>query len=367
MLELSSIYRRHSKIALNTKTMKPIKISKKENIRTPSVTIAMISYNDEKIIEECFRSIKKQNYGGKVSILIVDGGSTDKTIKIAKKYGAKIIIMSQYKDQPYKRGDIALNSATTDIVIFFSADNRFKENNCLTKIIMPFLDKEISAVETFRYGYNQENSLLTKYFALIGGTDPIAVSLGKADRAPHDASKWHSFGSVEENVNYYKVTFDNDVNKIPTLGANGFAIRNNLIKKFPLKDSLHVEMCVRLIAGGFNKFAFVKNVHIIHDTQSNLTELLRRKLQWKNLYSNTTLKRSYFVYNPRKDLLRLVSIIFLSLTLIVPILRSIKGFFKKKEIAWFLHPIIGLIFIINYGLSTIISILTERPASFKNE
>lgn len=323
-------------------------------MKYPSVTIVMISYNDEKIIEECFKSIKKQDYPGKVNILIVDGGSTDHTLDIAKKYNVKIILKPQYKDAPHIRGEIAVNSVKSDIVIFFSADNRFKELDCLKKMMEPFFDKEIVAVETFRYGYNNNDSLLTKYFALIGGNDPIAVALGKADRSPYDEDKWHSFGKAENIKNYFKVTFDNDISKIPTLGMNGFAIRNKLLQKFKFNNSLHIEMCSNLIRRGYNKFGFVKNAHIIHSIDTSLIEFLKRRLKWKKLYSEgNNIKRTYLVYNPKKDKLKLFLLIISSITIVFPLLRAIKGFIKKQELAWFLHPLVLNIFIFNYGLDLI--------------
>lgn len=50
-----------------------------------SVTLAV--YNEEKFLARCLDSIKDIAD----EIIIVDGGSTDKTVSIAKKYGAKVI------------------------------------------------------------------------------------------------------------------------------------------------------------------------------------------------------------------------------------------------------------------------------------
>ena len=318
----------------------------------PSVTVIMITLNDEKIIYQCLRSIRMQEYPKKIQIIIVDGGSTDKTIEIAKEFKAQIIVRPDLLNKPYLRGEIAAKSVKTDISISFSADNRFKEKDCLKKMMEPFFDKEIAAVETFRYGFYNKDSLLTKYFALIGGADPIAVALGKADRSPYDKDKWHSFGKVENKKNYFKITFDNDVNKIPTLGANGFAVRSSLFKKFLLKNSLHIEMCMDFIRNGYNKFAFVRNVHIIHEINIGLLSFCKRRLQWIFIYSSSNIKRKYFVFNFPRDFFKLLLIILSAITIVIPLMRAIKGFVKYKNTAWFLHPFILLIFLAAYGLQT---------------
>lgn len=342
-----------------------MKNSKKEQ-KPLSVTIAMISYNDEKIIEDCFISIKKQDYLGEIKILIVDGGSTDKTVEIAQKYRALVISKPEYKEAPTKRGDIAVDFIKTDIAMFISADNRLQEKDCLQKMMEPFLDPEISAVETFRYGYRNNDPILSKYFALIGGADPVAISLGKADRAPYDCIKWNSFGKAEENSSYFKVTFDKKTGEIPTLGANGFAIRNKLLQKFKCENSLHIEMCVNLVKSGHNKFAFVKDAHVIHDIDIGLIEFIKRRLKWKNMYSNTNnVKRTYLIYDPKKDKFKLFLLVLLNVTFIFPLLRAIKGFIKKREFAWFLHPIICNIFIISYGLSALNAFIQSRPVPKK--
>ena len=318
----------------------------------PSVTIEMLSYNDEKIITDCFKSIRVQDYPAKVQILLVDGGSTDKTVQIAKKYKAKVISRPDLKNNPAKRGEIWTKFVETDIAIVFSADNRFQEKTCLRQMMEPFFDPEISAVETFRYGFRNNNSLLTKYFALIGGTDPVAVALGKADRAPYDKDSWHSFGKVESNKNYFKIIFDKDPAKIPTLGANGFAVRNSLLKKIPNINSLHTDVCVNMIRSGYNKFAFIIKGHVIHSIDSNVN-FLRRKINWLSIYSPNKFKRKHLVYNPKTDFLTLIIIIFSFATFIFPLIRAVKGYIKYRHPAWFLHPVMCFVFLVNYGLGVI--------------
>lgn len=317
----------------------------------------MLSYNDEDVIFDCLKSIRLQDYQGKVNILIMDGGSTDNTLNITKKFDAKVIVRPDLKNYPNKRLELGMNSIQSDIAIMFSADNRFREKDCLKIMMEPFLDKEIAAVETFKYGFNNKSSLLTKYFALIGGADPITIALGKADRSSYDKDKWHSFGRVENKKNYFKVAFENNANKIPTLGANGFAVRNSLFKKYPPKDGLHIEMCMNFIKNGYNKFAFVRNAHIIHEINVDLLSFCKRRLQWAFLYSSLNIRRKYFVFRFPRDLIKLLLIIISIITIVIPLLRAIKGFIKYRNVAWFLHPLILLVFLAAYGLQNIKSFI----------
>ena len=318
-----------------------------------SVTVILITLNDQKIIEDCLSSIRRQKYDGKIEILMVDGGSTDGTLSIAKQYKATVISKPKWREFPNKRSELGINSLQTDIVIFFSADNRFKEDDCLSKMIEPFQDDEITVVETFRYGFFLASSLLTKYFALIGGADPIAVALGKADRAPFDNDNWHSYGKVVNKLNYFEVAFENNKNKIPTLGANGAAVRNSVLKKYPVVDALHTEMCLNFIRNGYNKFAFVKNAHIVHEIDIDLISFIKRRLKWAKMYSGIKMKRDYAVFNLQTDLFKLIFIIITALTFVFPVFRAIRGYIKYPNKAWFLHQLILPVFVLAYGVQMI--------------
>jgi glycosyltransferase involved in cell wall biosynthesis len=54
------------------------------------ISFIILTYNSQKTIEKCMESVSLQDC--KKEIIVVDGGSADKTIEIAKKYEAKIIV-----------------------------------------------------------------------------------------------------------------------------------------------------------------------------------------------------------------------------------------------------------------------------------
>ena len=322
----------------------------KANQKNPSIAIVMISYNDELIIKDCLESIKKQSYpSNKIEILLVDGGSTDNTIMIAKKFGANVIIRKDLLEKPQIRGEIAVMTPKTDLIMFFSADNRFQEEDCLENMIKPFSDQNITAIETLKYGFYKDDPILSRYFALIGGCDPIAIGLGKADRMPHDTNKCRLPGKSLEFADYFLVKFNDDVSKLPTLGANGFIIRRSLLEKVGMNNSLHTDMCVKLIKNGYNQFAFIKNKHIIHYLNLSIMQFIFRRIRWINKYSTNDIKRRYTVFHKR-DFLKLIWIIFSYLTTISPLIRSIRGYIKKHDIAWFLNPVICFLYVFSYSV-----------------
>ena len=61
-------------------------------MKYPTISIVIPTYNEEINIERCLSSIIRQNYPSqKIELIVVDDDSTDNTINIAKKFGAKIL------------------------------------------------------------------------------------------------------------------------------------------------------------------------------------------------------------------------------------------------------------------------------------
>lgn len=321
----------------------------------------MISYNDGEILDECLASIRNQDYDQRlISILMMDGGSDDGTLKIAEKYGATVVFRPDLKDKPDIRGGMAFTIPQTDLILFFSADNRLQERDALTRMVETFLDENIVGCETLRYGFRKSDPVISRYFALIGGADPIAVGLGKADRASHDTRGWRSFGEVTDCGNHYKVRFSGDVSKIPTLGANGFLFRRKLVEKTGLAaHAAHIDICVDLIRQGHNQFAFVKDRHVIHFINVKLISFIKRRLLYAKMYSGENINRVYSVFLA-KDFPRLLYIIVFYPTFLIPALRAVKGYMAVRDSAWFLHPIMCCLFTLSYSLHFAREILSVR-------
>ncbi len=318
----------------------------------PTVGIASLTFNDAHLIEDCLKSIRNQDYPQElISTLFVDGGSTDNTVAILKQYGAGIIERPDLKLRADQRVELMMSSLKTDIVVMFSADCRFNEPDCLRKMVEALTSEaDLVGVQTQKYAIRPEDPPLSRYLSLIGGVDPIAVGLQKADRTPYDIDEWHSSGVVTDRDFFFKVAFSQDIAKLPAIGANGFAIKRVFLEEVGgMKNGGHADMCARLIRQGHNTFGFLKGQHIVHYIDISLWAFLKRRLSWATLYAGDKIERDYSVMTKR-DLLKLVWIILTYSTLIFPLLRAIRGHIKKPDSAWFMHPIVCFAFFASYSL-----------------
>lgn len=86
----------------------------------PLVSVLLPVKNEEKNIADCIRSLKKQSYKS-IEIIVIDGNSTDKTVEIAKKMGAKVFNEYPPKSSGNAR-NIGAKNAKGKYVVFVDAD-----------------------------------------------------------------------------------------------------------------------------------------------------------------------------------------------------------------------------------------------------
>lgn len=320
---------------------------------TKSVSVVMATFNSGPILEKALRSIRNQNYNQKeIEIVVADGGSTDGTLKIIKKFGGKVI--SEKTGGPESAKAVALRVAKNEIVLEIDCDNILPNKNWLrTMVGVMEAEPSITGCYTWRYHHSSKDKILNRYFALIGANDPVAFFLGRADRQSHLDDHWSLLGKVTDKRKYFLVEFTKT--DIPTLGANGFLIRRNLLNqaKVDEKHFFHIDVNCDLIKKGYNKYAVVKN-DIIHDSGEGFVEFfMKRKRYMEDLYLRDLSMRRYLLYDKRKDQKKILAYVFYSLTLVLPTILAIRGYLKKRDPAWFLHPIVCWLIMMIYALSVI--------------
>lgn len=333
----------------------------------PSISIITVGLNCENILDKCYSSIAEQDYPKeKIEMILVDGGSTDKTKEIAAKYKVRIID-GGYKDNQEARRYVGFLHAKNDLLAYIDSDNFLPERNWLKKMVVPFLeDKEIVAAQPLRYHYDRTQSLMNRYFSLFGVNDPVAFYLGKADRLPWFQLKWNLLGEVENETGvYYKVRFSADL--LPTVGCNGFFVRKSVFDKLDCKaeNFFHIDVNLDLIKKGLDCFGIVKTT-IIHATAETLRTAIKKRMLYMQVHhQKLNLYRRYKVFDSkeRKDVLNLFKYIFFTCTLIRPFYDSIRGFLKIRDVAWFVHPFICVGFLFGYGYATFTSVLIRRSKS----
>lgn len=113
-------------------------------MQNPLVSVVIPTRNEEKALETLLESLKKQTYK-RYEIVVVDGGSTDNTAKVAKKYGARLIKETGKYRSPANARNIGMEEAKGDIIALFDCDSEVN-NKFLEEGIKAFSSKEVMGV-----------------------------------------------------------------------------------------------------------------------------------------------------------------------------------------------------------------------------
>lgn len=175
--------------------------------RLPFISVVIPAYNEEKYLPYCLKSLKNQIYPkNKYAIIVIDNNSTDKTIAIAKKFGATVI--KEKKQGHVYSLNTGLKNAVGDIFAVTDADS------------IPSLDWLKTIAETF------ENQLI------VGVTGSINLD-----------SKSPIVNTLFKRIHYGIQTFHFYIKK-PTFYGPNMAMRAKVFK-----DLIH-EVDIRYEIGG---------------------------------------------------------------------------------------------------------------------
>ena len=102
----------------------------------PLISIITVVFNGEKYLEETIQSVINQTYDN-VEYIIIDGGSTDGTLDIIKKYEDQIDYWVSEKDKGiYDAMNKGIDLATGEWINFMNAGDGFYKDNTLSEIFV---------------------------------------------------------------------------------------------------------------------------------------------------------------------------------------------------------------------------------------
>ena len=104
-------------------------------------TVVIPALNEEEFIGDCLRSIRAQTVPA--YIIVLDNGSTDKTVEIAKEYADEVLILPDLSVRDMKQ--LGVETAKTPIVVTTDADTVVPPE-WLEKLLRHFSDPNVVAV-----------------------------------------------------------------------------------------------------------------------------------------------------------------------------------------------------------------------------
>lgn len=333
------------------------------------ISIITPIFNAASVLEAYFAGIEQTNYSkDKITIIMPDGGSQDRSREIAKAHGAVVIenplktaeagkavgikhVLSVLKD---KKIDPA-----THLICLLDSDNIIENHDWFQRMIEPFSDDEaVIGTEPWEYTYRKKDGYITRYTAMLGMSDPICHFLGNYDRLNTLTGRWTDMPITVSDKDTYFV-WDVDIKVLPTIGANGTIFRASFFQALTIDQYLFdIEVLAEYVKRHPAKFAKVK-IGVVHLFSGSLKSFIRK--QKRRIQDYTYYKRKGFRKYWDSSLNKKGLVIFiLSCLTIVPLLwHVIKGYSKKPDIAWLFHPVACWITLWIYGVNTVLSKIQE--------
>lgn len=325
----------------------------------PSISIVSCTYNTNlALFEKVLKALKAQDYPKKlIEHIVMDAGSTNGTVELAKKNGCKVFVRPDLKDEEQMRASIGFKKAKGKIILIIQSDNIVIGKDWLKRMVEPFEEKRVFCTYTAHYSYKKNMSATTRYGALIGANDPIISPyfLDKIEKVTMPQKKYNKGKIIRETSNYYVVKFNRD--NFPPLGDNGQMVLRNVMEKVNIdpKEYLHLDTFSRMFDLGYDTCGVVKS-SVIHVITSDIKSFVIRRIQLKEKFFDDRRKsRKFLIFdvNSKRDRINLIKYIVFSATFIFPLLQSIRGYLKIRDSAWFLHPIICFLMLLAYSFSEV--------------
>ena len=99
------------------------------------ISLITVVYNGEAFLQECFNSVMAQTYPD-VEYLVVDGGSTDRTLNIIQENQSHIDYFVSEKDKGlYDAINKGVQRATGEVIGILNADDLFASPDVLLSLI----------------------------------------------------------------------------------------------------------------------------------------------------------------------------------------------------------------------------------------
>lgn len=106
------------------------------------VSIITVSFNSEKTLRDTLDSVAKQEYK-EIEHVLIDGGSTDNTLKIATEFPHLSKVISEKDDGFYDAINKGLNQVKGDIIGILNSDDFYADNQVISDVVSSFFKEDI--------------------------------------------------------------------------------------------------------------------------------------------------------------------------------------------------------------------------------
>ncbi len=299
----------------------------------PKVSLIIAALNDEKRLQRCLDSVQEQDYPKYlIDLIIVDDGSTDGTVELAKKYGARVFINPG--GYIYKNMMIGVKESRGKYFFTPETDIVLGGRDFIKNMIYPMLvDKRIVASFTDEKMSKDMHWSARFLCYATAQADPLLEFL---------------FDKIENKIvnirkNFFLCKFDNKLQPAVRMFYRKNYFQNTASWK---SDSyFDHDFVINCVKKGYTYFAYVPDPGYFHYHVKSLRHLMQKRVRnIKQHFLPYYKKTKYVILNTRdkKQVFRLVLFVVYANLIFPAMVRGIYRYFKYKDWVLLSEPIITI-------------------------
>ena len=163
-------------------------------MKTPKISAALATYNEEKNITDCLKSLK--NFANE--IVVADGSSTDKTAILAQKLKAKVIKTTN-KPMFHINKNLAIDNCHSDWIFLIDADER------VTRVLAQEIKQKVEEnPKENGFWVNRRNWFLGGFLTKGGAYPDSVIRLFRKGKGRLPEVSVHEQVEIDGEVGYLK-------------------------------------------------------------------------------------------------------------------------------------------------------------------
>lgn len=310
-------------------------------------SIIIATFNSQRTLPLALDSIRKQSYPQKnIEILVIDGGSKDLTLTIAKKFGCRIIHNS--KVEPLYAKYLGYVHAKGRYIVYLDHDEAIVNPDSLKEKIKIFQkNPDIKVVIASGYRSPAGYHVINRYINEFG--DPFSFFMYRLSKNPDFflSTMKRRYKVVKETKEYSIINLTSSA-EIPLIELTTAAsvIDGDFFKKlFPkIKKQYHlIPHLLHLLRSSYPNMAILKHDELLHYSSDNLQKYIQ-KILWRvknNIFYTQTIGASGFtgrIEFAEQDI-RMRKYVFIpyALTLVFPMFDAMHLMITRKDLSYVIH------------------------------
>lgn len=110
------------------------------------VSIIILTKNEERSISQSLPQVFSQEHHGSFEVILIDSGSTDRTLDVAKRYPVRLIQIEAKEFHHSRTRNLGANLSKGEIIVYLAGDAHPQNTNWLKALISNFDDTSVAAV-----------------------------------------------------------------------------------------------------------------------------------------------------------------------------------------------------------------------------